>query len=144
MKRILYSMLIVFFSMCKTPIIEFDNSKDINLAPQEILLKDLKATEAKYSVLIFSTGFESENLIVNNCDSLIYKGLMETNKIQPFAKLLRIENTCSTKVEDLDIHISFEIKKSLINKYKFVYVRKDYNKNKRYTITYSNKLKRIL
>lgn len=137
-------MLIVLFSMCKTPIIEFDNSNDINLAPQEMLLKDLNATEAKYSVLIFTTGFESENLIVNNYDSLIYKGLMKTNKIQPLAKLFRIENTCSTKIEDLDNHISFEIKKSLINKYKFVYVRKDYNKNKRYVITYSNKLKRIL
>lgn len=137
-------MLIVLFSMCNTPIIEFDNSKDIKLAPQEILLKDLKATETKYSVLIFTTGFESENLIVNNYDSLIYKGLMKTNKIQPLAKLFRIENTCSTKIEDLDNHISFEIKKSLINKYKFVYVRKDYNKSKRYVITYSNKLKRIL
>lgn len=130
--------------MCKTPIIEFDNSKDINLAPQEILLKDLEATKAKYSVLIFTTGFEGENLSVNNCDSIIYKGLIATNKIQSLAKLLRIGNTCSTKVENLDIHISFEIKKSLIDKYKFVYVRKDYDKNKRYIITYSNKLKRIL
>lgn len=148
MKRILYILLIVFlivfFPMCKTPITEFDNSKNINLAPQEVLLKDFKATENKYSVIIFTTGFEGEKLIINNCDSLVYSGLMETNKTQPFAKLFRIKNTCVTKVEDLDINVSFELKALLIKKYKFVYLRKDYDKNRRYVITYSNKLMRML
>lgn len=144
MKRILYILLFVFFSMCKTPITERDNLKNINLAPQEVLLKDFKAIENKYSIIIFTTGFEGEKLIVKNCDSILYSGLMETNKIQPFAKLFRIKNTCITKVEDLNINISFKLKVSLMKKYKFVYVRKDYDKNKRYVITYRNRLIRML
>jgi hypothetical protein len=139
MKRILYILLIVFFSMCKTPIVEFDNSENINLGPKEILLKDFKATETKYSVLIFTTGLEGEKLIVKNGNELIYNDSLRTNKIQPIAKLLRIKNTCNTKVDDLDAHISFEIKTSIMSKYKFVYVRKDYNRNRRYVITYSNR-----
>lgn len=124
--------------------VEFDNSNEENPEPMKSFLKDFKATDNNFSILMFTTGFEGEKLKISNCDNVIFNSAMKTNERQPVAEILRIENTCMTKVRDVGHHIKFELKSDLLRQYKFVYVSKDYNRNKRYIIVYSNKFKRIL
>jgi len=144
MRKMPIVLLVLFFSMCKIPIVKFDDKNETNFTYQKSVLKEFEATESKYSLLIFTTGFEGEKVKINNCNNNVYEMLLKTQKIQPFAKILRVENICNTKLVDIDNLVSFELKSENLTKYKFVSIHRDYNKNKRYIVTYSNKMKVIL
>ncbi|MDP2158995.1 MAG: hypothetical protein Q8K02_00800, partial [Flavobacterium sp.] len=108
-KKILLIFLALCFSMCKTPLVNFDDSEETNFNPKNSVLKEFEATESKYSLFIFTSGFEGEEVSITNCNNVIYKGPLKTYEIQPFAKIVRVVNLCDTKFEDINNRISFNI-----------------------------------
>ena len=142
MKHILLIILMLSFVACNCPKIVIDKSIEENINSEEYQIKSFKIQEKKYSLLMFTTGLDGEKIKVINCKNELFNDSLKTNSIQPFAKYLKIDNTCNTKIYDKEKKYFFQVKSKLAVKYKFIYIRKDYSN--RYIITYTNKHKRIL
>lgn len=105
------------------------------------LLKNLKATDAKYSVLIFTKNFKGEKIVVSNASSTLYSENLISNLKSGIASTIRIDNTQDTKVYD-----NFTKKEAIIEtkeaqKHKFIYVMKNPGADNPFVITYSNTLR---
>jgi hypothetical protein len=125
--------LCILLISCKSVEVEFDNSQKNYIAPKEEFLKQFTAREDKYSILMFTQGFENEKMTVNNCTEIIYDDFLKTSETLPVAKAFKFDNTCNTVMKSGN-DFSYEIKSELAAKYKFIYVKKDWNKKKGYPL----------
>lgn len=109
---------------------------------RDALLKDLKATEKMYSVLIFTKGYKGEGIQVSNEKKVLYSGNVISNLKTGIGNTIRIDNTVDTKVFDSFTKKSVILEVKDTKKYKYVYVLKDNsNKANPFSITYSNTLR---
>lgn len=106
------------------------------------LLKDLKATEKNYSVLIFTKGYKGEGIQVSNENKVLFSGNVISNLKTGIANTIRIDNNLDTKIFDSFTKKSVILELKDTKKYKYVYVLKDNsNKESPFSITYSNTLR---
>lgn len=107
------------------------------------ILKEMDATEEKYSLLVFTKNFKGEKIIVTGDDNKrLFSNYVISDVKRGYADKMRIDNTTDTKIFDnlTKKEIIIEAKKA--QKYKFVYVQKDNaNKKSPFLITYSNTLR---
>lgn len=117
-----------------------DNFKTVTDAQKTATLKELKATEAGYSVMLLTKNFKGENITVTSGDKKFYFGYPITNLGNGLAEKFRIENSADIKVYDSRTKKEAVLKSSDVKKYKFVYISKDPSATNPFVITYSNKL----
>ena len=160
MKKLLLLLMALTLVMCKStqPVADAKTVKPAATAKTNIqyrddfraatskekaaFLKELKATEDEYSVLIFTKGYKGEGIQVSNAKKVLYSGYAISNLKTGIAHQLRIDNTVDTKVFDSFTKKSVVLEAAEAKKHKFIYVRKDSsNKSNPFFITYSNTLR---
>lgn len=106
------------------------------------LLKQLRAADAAYSVLILTKGFKGEKIVVSTAGKTIYSGTFITNLKNGVAGPIRIQNSADTKVYDSYSKNEVIIPSEEAKKHKYIYLMKDNTaKGNPFTITYSNTLR---
>ncbi len=133
MKIILTFILLTLFS-CKQS--ESDNKQTVEFdRVDSLFMKSFNAKEEKYSLLLFGGNYFDTKLEVENCKILAPEDSIETEKIGPFAKIYRVNNSCNLKIKDFKRKVTLEIKTDSIKLYKFIYVDRDFE-NDSLKITY--------
>ncbi|OYQ32213.1 hypothetical protein CHU92_14085 [Flavobacterium cyanobacteriorum] len=161
MKKIFLILLAaVFFAMCKSKktaapgevetITETaaadvqyrDDFRAASAAEKAALLKELRAVDAGYSVIIFTKGYKGEKLVVSTAGKTIYSGNFISNLKTGIAGRVRIQNTADTRVFDDFTKNEAVISAEEAAKHKFIYLMKDTSrKGNPFMITYSNTLR---
>ena len=119
-----------------------DDFRSVTKEEREAFLKDVKATEKNYSVIIFTRGYKGEGIQVSNEQKILFSGNVISNKKTGIADEIRIDNTIDTKVFDSFTKKSVIIESKEAKKHKFIYLMKDNsNKEMPFNITYSNTLR---
>lgn len=119
-----------------------DDFRSVTKEEREAFLKDIKATDKNYSVLIFTRGYKGEGIQVSNEKKILFSGNVISNQKTGIADELRIDNTTDTKVFDSFTKKSVIIESEEAKKHKFIYLMKDNsNKTMPFSITYSNTLR---
>lgn len=119
-----------------------DDFRSVTKEQREAFLKDIKAAENNYSVLIFTRGFKGEGIQVSNEKKVLFSGNVISNIKTGIADEIRIDNTIDTKVFDSFTKKSVIIESEEAKKHKFIYLMKDNsNKEMPFSITYSNTLR---
>lgn len=138
-------ILIAFiFAMCKTPKVEFKEYHSwMDASMIENYLMKLNASDDRYSLLIFTNGFNGELIEIINGDEIVFHNVLNSIQNLGFAKEFRIDNTKLTTVKELKRKYSFKIKSEIAIKYKYIYVHRNIS-NGKYTITFSHNLKNFL
>ena len=131
--------------MCKSPNIEYiEYKRTVSSGAIEQTLNEFEATDDIYSLLFFKQAFKGEVIQIENCNEVIFRDSLFTQSGLGLAKVFRIDNTCITKIADMDRNYSFKIKPKDASKYKYIYIRKTFLDNDKYTIIYSNTLRGFL
>ncbi|SFQ70964.1 hypothetical protein [Flavobacterium akiainvivens] len=118
-------------------------SADFKAAPdteKTAMLKELKAADAAYSVVVLTKNFKGENIKVSNGNKDFYFGYPITNLGNGLAEKFRIENGADIKIYDSRTKKETVLKSSDIKKNKFIYIAKDLTAKNPFVITYSDKL----
>lgn len=119
-----------------------DDFRPASAAEKNKLLKDLRAVDARYSVLIFTKGYKGEKVVISNTGRTLYSGNIISNLKSGIAAKIRIENATDTKVYDSFTKADVIIEAAEAQKHKYIYLMKDNeNKDNPFTITYSNTLR---
>lgn len=152
MKNILYCFLILYVS-CKSYKTEFiEYQRHLPKHAVDKILKDSKAEEEQYSLLLFTQFFNGEELIVKNNDEILLKEPLQTINNFGLAKAIRINNNYDVKIKDMDMNVQILVKCNLAKTHKFIYIEKNkylkdevgkdsiLNTKKVYKIIYSNSL----
>lgn len=105
------------------------------------VLKELKATAAKYSVVVFTQNFKGEKITAANGNGQLYSGYAISNLKTGIADKTRIDNTVDTTIYDKSDNKEVVIEAKEAQKYKFIYVMKNPGGKVPFTITYSNTLR---
>lgn len=125
MKKILYFFLIFCIS-CKSYQTEFtEYERHLPKHAVDKILKDSKAEEEQYSLLLFTQFFNGEEFIVKNDDKILLKESLQTIKNFGLAKVIRINNNYDVKIKDIDMNIKVLVKSNLAKKHKFIYIEKN-------------------
>lgn len=116
--------------------------RSVSESAQKKFLEGYKATDAQYSILFFTQGFNGEQITVKNTKGTVFKGSILTNKKTGLAKNMRIINTENNSIYDQATKKTIFIDTKLASKHKFIYVMKDLSTpEKPYKITYSDLLR---
>ncbi len=105
------------------------------------VLKELKASGDKYSVLVFTQNFKGEKVTVSNVKGQLYSGYAISNLKTGIADKARIDNTVDTTVYDKSDNHEVVIEAKEAQKHKFIYVMKNPGSKTPFTVTYSNTLR---
>lgn len=154
-KMVLLIALALLTTMCSTskttkstsvikskPEIQYkDDFRAASDKEKDALLKDLKAGEANYSILIFTKNFKGENIIVSNSNTTLYKGYPISNLKTGIAYSIRIDNTLNTRVFEKLAKKEIIIDAKEAQKHKYIYMMKNPGADHPYTLTYSNTLR---
>ncbi|UPT69350.1 MAG: hypothetical protein M0D53_08930 [Flavobacterium sp. JAD_PAG50586_2] len=135
MKKISILILLIIFS-CKSSESETKHKVEFNQI-DSLYLKTFNATENKYSLLFFGQGYFNNDLEVVNCEIIKAEDSTETEKVGPFAKIYRIENSCDALIKDSEFRVKINIKTDSIRLYKFIYIDRDFE-NDSLKVTYKN------
>jgi len=140
MKKIIISIpiFITLFS-CYKPVISYKYYH----RPEKInnhVLKFYNAENPKYSLIIFTSGFERDSLKIKDNDT-IQKIELKSNPSMGLADIFRVINTSKVVIYDITNHLKFFLSKKEVKKHKFVYIRK---KGKKYYVTYSHSMARFM
>jgi hypothetical protein len=152
---VLTAMLFVMCKSAKTATAAADAKADTTVEVQYLddfraagdkernaVLKGLKATAAKYSVLIFTQNFKGEKITATNTKGRLYRGYAISDLKTGIADKTRIDNTVDTTVHDESDKIEVVIEAKEAQKHKFIYLKKNPGSKKApYTVTYSNTLR---
>jgi len=154
MKKILFILpLLLLLTMCKSsktataPVKEVvelryrDDFRAATTAEKTEVLKSLKATAAKYSVLVFTQNFKGEKIVVSNATKKLYSDYVISNLKTGIADKTRIDNTVDTKIYDNLTKKEFVLLAKDAAKYKFIYLMKNPGGETTFIITYSNTLR---
>lgn len=145
MKKITFVLTILFFSTCKSPDIEYTEYKrTVSSGAIEQILNEYKATDDIYSLLFFKQAFKGEIIQIENCNEIIFSDSLFTQSGLGLAKVFRINNTCTTKITDIEKKYSFRIKTKDASKHKYIYIRKTFLDNNKYKIIFSNSIRGFL
>jgi hypothetical protein len=118
-------------------------TNDFKAAPdteKTATLKELKAADAGYSVVVLTKNFKGENITVTSGAKKFYFGYPITNLGSGLAEKFRVENGADIKVYDSHTKKEAVLKSSDIKKNKFIYISKNPSAKNPFLITYSNKL----
>ena len=119
-----------------------DDFRSVSKEQREAFLKDIKAADKNYSVLIFTRGYKGEGIQVSNEKKVFFSSNVISNLKTGIAHSIRIDNTLDTKVFDSFTKKSVIIESEEAKKHKFIYLMKDNgNKEMPFSITYSNTLR---
>ncbi|AWH84783.1 hypothetical protein HYN59_06435 [Flavobacterium album] len=105
------------------------------------VLKGLKATAAKYSVVILTQNYKGEKITLGNAKGQFYSGYAISNLKTGIADKTRIDNTVDTTLYDKSDNHEVVIEAKEAQKYKFIYVMKNPGSKTPFTVTYSNTLR---
>jgi hypothetical protein len=154
MKKILYILpILMLFAMCKSAktsgasgkeVVELRYRDDFRAAAaseKASVLKGLKATADKYSVLVFTQNFKGEKIVVSNAAKKLYSDYVISNLKTGIADKTRIDNTVDTKVYDNLTKKEFTLSAKDAAKYKFIYLMKKPEGETTFIVTYSNTLR---
>ena len=132
-------VFIVVLISCSVPKIRFlKECADLN--PTTFLAK-MEAKEAKYSVIIFKERFERDSINIYNSVTSFFKGSLTTDRRSGLTDFIRVENNIDIICKDVKRNYSFKLKSKYLNKYKFIYIGRDfYLTESAYEVTYSNTL----
>ncbi len=143
----------VFLAMCtakkattatsaaaKPKVTTSDNFKAAPEAEKTATLKELKAAEAGYSVVVLTKNFKGENIILSSGSKQFYTGYPITNLGNGLAEKFRVDNSADIRIYDTHTKKEAILKNSDIKKHKFVYISKNPSAKNPFVITYSNKL----
>ena len=156
MKKITFIILLsVLFTMCKSsktsttsaaekPALEVRYRDDFRAADAKekaAVLKELKATTANYSVLIFTQNFKGEKIVASNANKKLYSDYVISNLKTGIADKTRIDNTVDTKIYDNLTKKEFVLLAKDAAKHKFIYLMKNTGGESAFIVTYSNTLR---
>lgn len=157
MKKILFIVLVsLTFAMCKStktttatvktekPDLEVRYRDDFRAADAKektAVLKELKATAANYSVLVFTQNFKGEKIVASNEGKKVYSDYVISNLKTGIADKTRINNTVDTNIYDNLTKKEITITAKDAAKHKFIYLMKEPGGTGRFIVTYSNTLR---
>jgi hypothetical protein len=120
-----------------------DKFKAATAAETATLLKELKAGEDNYSVLVLTRNYKGEQITVTSGGKQVYKDYPISNNALGIAEKIRIDNTGDTQIYDDHTKKSITIKSKDAKKYKFIHVAKEPSMKVPFVIVYSNKVKKL-
>ncbi|MFV0573280.1 MAG: hypothetical protein ACK5M1_12760 [Xanthomarina gelatinilytica] len=143
-KKIILLVVTFLLFNCKS----YDETiKKYRPLPEHAVSEALEKYDAKnehYSLLIFTSGFSDDDLKITN-DSILFNGLLKSDKSMGLSKIIRINNSHNVNIIDKTNNKSIRLTRSNLVKYKYCYIRKNVgiykNKSKFYTVIYSNSLR---
>lgn len=118
-----------------------DDFRSASAKEKAAVLKELKASGANYSVLVFTQNFKGEKITASNVNGQIYSGYAISNLKTGIADKARIDNTLDTTVYDKSDNHEVVIEAKEAQKHKFIYVMKNPGSKTPFTVTYSNTLR---
>ncbi|WP_294821835.1 hypothetical protein [uncultured Flavobacterium sp.] len=118
-----------------------DDFRAASAREKAAVLKGLKASAAKHSILIFTQNFKGEKITVANANGQLYSGYAISNLKTGIADKARIDNTLDTTVYDKSDNHEVIIEAKEAQKHKFIYVMKNPGSKTPFTVTYSNTLR---
>ena len=132
--------------MCQSPSIIFTDYKPLPDHAVKNALKMYSAEEDTYSLLIFTSGFNHDKILIMNDKTIIYDSILQSDKSMGLAKAFRINNTLDVKVRDFSQdNYFFKLNNKKLKNYKYIYIEKNKekirNKENPYTIIFSNTLR---
>ena len=107
-------------------------------------LNDLGAKSDKYAVIIFTQGYQGENIVIKNDAKTFYNAMTMTDLSSGLAKSVRIPNDTEIIVQDTYTKGSLLLNSEHLKDFKFIYLMKN-NKNKEtpFKVTFSNTLRPV-
>lgn len=145
MKKIALVLLCNFFILCspiKTKV--RDDFKSASDTEKKEFLTKLNATKTNKSVLILTQGYKGEKIIAKQENKIVYAAYPITNLKTELAAYFSYESAKELVIQDNFSKLDVIIKPKNASKYKFIYLRKKYDKGvATYQLTYSNTLRPI-
>lgn len=118
-----------------------DDFRAANDKERTAVLKELKATAANYSVLVFTQNFKGEKIVASNANKKIYSDYVISNLKTGIADKTRIDNTTDTKIYDNLSKKEIVLLAKDAAKHKFIYLMKNTGGESTFIVTYSNTLR---
>ena len=147
MKNIAYSFLSIFFFIsCANPKKIYTKSVlDNENGVVNKILQVAKAETSDKSVIVFTSWFEKDTIVIFNGEEEVLNRVIETSPETGFSTFKGVSNELPVKIRILSSK-PFEIKLSQIDlkKYKFVYIKRDSQKRDKYILEYSNQWKKFM
>ena len=121
-----------------------DDFRSVSERTKQQYLADLGAKADKYAVIIFTQGFQGENIVIKNDAKNFYNAMTMTDLSTGLAKSVRIDNTSDIIVEDTYTNGSLLLESKYLKSFKFIYLMKNNNnKETPFKVTYSNTLRPV-
>ena len=119
-----------------------DDFLSVSDREKESILKESKATEDQYSLLVFTKNFKGEKIVVTSQEKRLFSGYLISNIKTGYADKLTIDNTEDIRVYDNLTKKEIVIDSKEAKKHKFIYLQKDNsNKESPFILIYSNTLR---
>lgn len=145
MKKIFLGALASLFIMCSPVKTEVrDDFRSSSEQETKNFLKEVNGTSDSKSVLILTKGYKGEKIIATQESKTVYSKYPISNLKTHLADYFSFENNKVLIISDnfSKQEVVIEPKKAV--KYKFIYLRKDYDKDvATYKITFSNTLRAL-
>jgi hypothetical protein len=136
MKKILIISLLYFICSCSNVKNIYNNERPYEGAqPNHPMLKTINATEASKTIIVFTTGFSKEPIVVKYNDTILKNRDLSTVSNVGLAGYEVVENKEDVEVSFLNTKIELIIKKENMQKYKYIYISK---KEGKLIVEYSN------
>jgi hypothetical protein len=158
-KKTFLFLLTIFISSCKSYTVE--NREYESGSYKHVIKKNLQnydAESSKYSLLLITTEFLGEKILIKENDSILFNAPLKSNPNFGLTKTMRINNTRNLKIYDSIENCIIKLKSKKSKNYKYIYLEKNkflkdeigndslingqkvLNRNKIYKVIYSNTL----
>lgn len=143
MKKIVLGAVASLFIMCSPIKTEVrDDFRSSTEQQKKAFLKEVNGTSDSKSVLILTKGYKGEKIIATQEGKTVYSKYPISNLKTHLADSFSFENTKTLVITDNFSKQEVIIEPKEAAKYKFIYLRKDYNKDvATYKVTFSNTLR---
>ncbi|WP_320816203.1 hypothetical protein [Flavobacterium sp.] len=143
MKKIILGALASLFIMCSPIKTEVrDDFRSSSEQQKKVFLKEVNGTSDSKSVLILTKGYKGEKIMATQESKTVYSKYPITNLKTHLADYFSFENSKILIITDNFSKQEVVIEPKKATKYKFIYLRKDYEKDvATYKITFSNTLR---
>ena len=145
MKKIVLGIIVTLFIMCSPIKTEVrDDFRSSSEQEKKNFLKEVNGTSDSKSVLILTKGYKGEKIMVTQKGKTVYSKYPITNLKTHLADYFSFENNKILIITDNFSKQKVVIEPKKAAKYKYIYLRKDYNKDvATYKITFSNTLRAL-
>jgi len=143
MKKIVLGVIATLFIMCSPIKTEVrDDFRSSSEQETKNFLKQVNGTSDSKSVLILTKGYKGEKIIATQEGKTVYSKHPISNLKTHLADYFSFENNKILIITDNFSKQEVRIEPKKAAKYKFIYLRKDYDKDvATYKITFSNTLR---